>query len=101
MDKLGTGATVLALVGFFGYIIWDTSSPSQQVKRLLIQRAADKQCRQPYHVATAPDSTQLWAVKENCSSRVVYFSSKGTSTTHDEIHGKTHVEVEDMVPSGQ
>jgi hypothetical protein len=50
-------------------------------------------------VAVAPDGTKLWAVK---AGRIVYFSSAGTQTYHNEPCGRSCTRrVEDEVPAAQ
>lgn len=50
-------------------------------------------------VAVAPDGTKLWAVK---GYRIIYFSSSGTQTYHNESCGRTcNRRVDDAVPAAQ
>lgn len=98
MDNEVSGwVTVLAIVIAVGFGIHSCSvtmdSPEYKAKK----EAEEKVCETPQIVSQAGGIT-LWVVRPNCD-RPVYFSEKGTHTTHSERHGKTSTEVDDDTSS--
>lgn len=48
----------------------------------------EAECKKAHIVATSPDSINLYSVRPGgCDSTPVYFSARGTHTTHEECSG--------------
>jgi IS4 transposase len=68
-----------------------------------IREANDKVYCEPELVTTSPDGVNLWKVTYMCSRvrDTVYFSSRGTQSSHAVRSGKTTYTVIDEVPNAE
>lgn len=98
-NELSGWVTFLAICAAVVFGIHSCSVTMDSPEYKAKQEAEQKECNTP-HIVSEVDGVKLYAIKPNCD-RWVYFSEKGTHTTHSERHGKTSTEVDDDTSNDQ